>query len=138
KFFFINYLRRIFLNYSFMLFLNILKKSTSEILKIKSLKFKNNLNSIIVNSFILKSLVKKDNKMNILPGNYLVLYTNIFTDILFYITNLNVEFVNFVPFALLFQYSFIFLDAKALKYFLIAVSKVNNLTLFFNLFTIYK
>jgi hypothetical protein len=82
--------------------------------------------------------MKKSNRINILPGNYLVLYTNTFTDILFYITSLGTKFVNFVPFALLFKHSFIFLDAKALKIFLITVNKVNNLTLFFNLFTIYK
>src|SRR3546814_9114690 len=82
--------------------------------------------------------MKKSNRINILPGNYLVLYTNTFTDILFYITSLGTKFVNFVPFALLFKHSFIFLDAKALKIFLITVNKVNNLTLFFNLFTIYR
>ena len=51
---------------------------------------------------------------------------------------MNTEFINFIPFALLYKNSFIFLDAKALKYFLFAVNKVNNLTLFLNLFTIYK
>ncbi len=137
KFFFIGYFRRIFFSYNFMLFFNILEKTSSHIINVKLLKFKKNLNSVILNSNILKSIFKK-NDVNILPGNYLVLYTNKFMDILSYLLDSAKVSNNILPFALLIKRSFIFLDAKTLKCFLIAAKEINNSISFVFMFANYK
>ena len=130
KYFFVNLFRFIIFNFNFLLFLNILNISTKNLSQMKFFSFNHNLNSFIVNSLVLKVLVKKKIKINLLPGSYLILYTNFIRDIISFFINLKNDFLSFIPFALLYKYSFIFLDNKIIKYFIISFKEINGLTLF--------
>lgn len=118
KYFFINFLRYVFSHYDYILFFNILKQSNSYFFPIRLLRFSSSLNICMLNSKIVRSFMKKSTTLNILPGTYLVLYTNNLKDIVTFLSNGKLNFPNFLPFALLFKNYFVSMDVVGLEQFL--------------------
>lgn len=137
KYFFVNYLRFVFSNYNFLLFFNILNYSNSFLSAFRMLRYTNALNPCMLNSNILKVVLKKSINIDLFPGVYMILYSNNLNDIIFFLTDLKYNFSNFVPFSLLFKKHFIFFDSLSLNNFLTCFKNNDKLILFYILFNIY-
>lgn len=137
KYFFVNYLRFVFSNYNFLLFFNILNYSNSFFNSFRLLRYTNFLNPCVLNSKVLKVVLKRSINVDFFPGVYMVLYSNNLNDIIFFLTDLRFKFSNFIPFSLLFKKHFIFFDSSSLNYFLMCSKNSDKLILFYILFNIY-
>lgn len=134
KYFFINFLRFVFSHYDYILFFNILKQSNAYFFPIRMLRFTSSLNICMLNSKIVRSLIKKTVNINFLAGTHLVLYTNDLKDIVNLLSTIKSQFANFIPFALLFRNYFISLNTLSLEQFLLLEKNTNTFLIFFIIF----